>query len=77
MITVWIFQATNKLNLTRENLDMAKKETPSGNVNLFWSQHKIRTLSKQELKSRIKIANGDYVVIEMKLSIIWISAKIE
>ena len=24
--TVWIFQATNKQNLTQENLDMAKKE---------------------------------------------------
>ena len=25
-ITVWIFQATNKQNFTRENLDMAKKD---------------------------------------------------
>ena len=24
--TVWTFQMTNKRNLTRENLDMAKKE---------------------------------------------------
>ena len=26
--TVWIFQATNKRNLMREDLDMAKKEKP-------------------------------------------------
>ena len=26
--TVWLFQATNKRNFTRENLDMAKKEMP-------------------------------------------------
>ena len=26
--TAWIFQATNKRNLTRENLDMAKKRKP-------------------------------------------------
>ena len=26
--TVWLFQATNKQNLTREDLDMAKKRKP-------------------------------------------------
>ena len=26
--TVWIFQATNKQNLTQKDLDMAKKEKP-------------------------------------------------
>ena len=26
--TVWVFQEINKRNLTRENLDMAKKEKP-------------------------------------------------
>ena len=26
--TVWIFQATNKRNLTRKNFDMAKKGKP-------------------------------------------------
>ena len=34
--TVWTFQATNKWNLTGENLEMAKKRQPlRGKLNLF------------------------------------------
>ena len=34
--TVWIFQATDKRNITQENLDMAKKrETIKEKLNLF------------------------------------------
>ena len=33
--TVWIFQATNKGNLTQEDLDMAKNRKHSAKLNLF------------------------------------------
>ena len=34
--TLWTFQATNKRNLTRENMDMAKKIKPWEKKMIFW-----------------------------------------
>ena len=47
--TVWIFRATNKRNLTPENLDMDKKrETLREKLSLFKKQHK--TIPQDKLR---------------------------
>ena len=66
----WTFQATNKRNLAQENLDIVNRRKPyernciSPDTNS--KNNAIRTMSKQEQTRRDKIADIDYVVIEMK-----------
>ena len=72
-ITLWIFQATNKRNIPRKNMDMAMKGKPKGrnpisSDNSTEQRHK-NLLCQSKNRRRNKIADVVYVVIEMKRSL--------
>ena len=50
--TVWTFQATNKQNFTRENLDMPEKGKPWEKLNVFWEQLKTTPKGLCQRKNR-------------------------
>ena len=71
---VWTFEATNKLNLTRENLDSAEKkgclQRETESLRIAAKNNAIRTNCVKPKKQRQdKIADVNYVVIKMKPSI--------
>ena len=71
--TVLTFQATNKRNLTRENLDMIKESLKRETEPLLIADQN-NAIRTNYIKARIdkiqKIVDVDYVVIETKRSII-------